>query len=868
MEVSQPLPAGRNSPPKGASGSRVSLACLPCRTRHVRCDAKKPRCNRCCEENKECNYAKSRRGGLDRAALAARRSQAAALAATKSNGQLSPAGSIDGGSGGVPVCGIDSDVVMSRDGSQPALDVLGSSLLVQQQPPLDPSLFTPPDDAWSSSSVILPSSDLQSLDITKDAFIDVYYNCFHRYHPCVLPRRFLERYLRDPLRQDELRPLICVMRFVGSIYLSSHQPSLRAKCHQLEELASSAIAQVPTTSCNFFMIQCHLIYSACLYWRGNPAKSKHHMSVATQLALDVGMHHHEFAVDHGNGDPVLEESWRRTWWQVFIIEAYYSAIKRSADFSTYHIEATTDLPCEEDEYERGLLTILKEIPRPKTLEEFNSREFIPEDTVFSSFAYLIGGIRGMASAMFRALSLPANSSDSAGSSPKVLESVDSIIEGWLLLLPESKRDIFSADGQVDELVFQAMMALHATTVGLHRPFSNCEFDPLECISSCSTPPPAGSRSDSGAEFRLIHTIKCIRAAEAQIGLLALPTKPCSHTPFVVCMLTTGTLSLLAACRYTLRGQKLAVARDQIRMSIGCHKAMANVWSQAGSNLHEVQAIAREVLGLPMGNNKQIKTPLNQIPPSPGPPSISGPDLSDGSCSSDTLSSFPIDNLQTYWNMGSIQPDLSFAWWTSSDHFINHQNKFAHPDYPPIPAMARTQKIAPSKRSRAARRATSPSIDTDKSLKSVSLPASSTTESSSAAARPSVLAARHSAGVTKKSKRGRQLSAKGRRRQEKGLEMAEAFIERTSKKLEKSIGKARVVQARSKKWDAINKAVQESKNNAFAVLSQGDGEGGEAQAGEWETDEEMDGDNAAEGNSAAAQSAVAAPALDDDDDEIL
>ncbi|KAH6611610.1 c6 zinc finger domain-containing [Trichoderma cornu-damae] len=188
-------------------------------------------------------------------------------------------------------------------------------------------------------------------------------------------------------------------------------------------------------------------------------------------------------------------------------------------------------------------------------------------------------------------------------------------------------------------------------------------------------------------------------------------------------------------------------------------------------------------------------------------------------------------------------------------------------------MAQTQKRAPSKRSRAARRATSPSINTDKSLKSVSLPVSAATASSSSfsssSARPSVLAARHSAGVAKKSKRGRQLSAKGRRRQERGLEMAEAFIERTGKKLEKSIGKARVVQARSKKWEHINKAVQESKSNAFEVLRQGNGEGGEFKAGEWETDEEMDGDDAAaEGNSASAQPTAAAPALDVDDDEIL
>ncbi|KAL6691481.1 Alb1 domain-containing protein [Trichoderma pleuroticola] len=176
-------------------------------------------------------------------------------------------------------------------------------------------------------------------------------------------------------------------------------------------------------------------------------------------------------------------------------------------------------------------------------------------------------------------------------------------------------------------------------------------------------------------------------------------------------------------------------------------------------------------------------------------------------------------------------------------------------------MAPTQKRAPSKRSRAARRATSPSINTDKSLKDVSLPS---TSASSSSARPSVLAARHSAGVTKKSRRGRQLSAKGRRRQEKGLEMAEAFVERTSKKLEKSLGKAKVVQARSKKWDDINKDVQGAKANAFAVLSQGGDVDGEANGGEWETDDDMDGDDGAKVKTAA----LAPPVLDNDDDEIM
>lgn len=90
-------------------------------------------------------------------------------------------------------------------------------------------------------------------------------------------------------------------------------------------------------------------------------------------------------------------------------------------------------------------------------------------------------------------------------------------------------------------------------------------------------------------------------------------------------------------------------------------------------------------------------------------------------------------------------------------------------------------------------------------------------------------------------------------------MAEAFVERTSKKLEKSIGKAKVVQARAKKWDDINKAAEESRSNAFEVLRMATGEDdddkeGETKMEEWETEDEMDGETVG-----AAATEVAAPA---------
>jgi hypothetical protein len=120
--------------------------------------------------------------------------------------------------------------------------------------------------------------------------------------------------------------------------------------------------------------------------------------------------------------------------------------------------------------------------------------------------------------------------------------------------------------------------------------------------------------------------------------------------------------------------------------------------------------------------------------------------------------------------------------------------------------------AQSIHSRAAKRATSPSIDTDRSLKNVKLP----TESSNY--RPSVLAVHKGAGVVKTSKNGRKsvLSSKARRRQEKAMDRAEAVMDRTEKKAEKSKGRARTIQGRSKTWDELNRKMLAKKAREDAI----------------------------------------------------
>lgn len=63
------------------------------------------------------------------------------------------------------------------------------------------------------------------------------------------------------------------------------------------------------------------------------------------------------------------------------------------------------------------------------------------------------------------------------------------------------------------------------------------------------------------------------------------------------MVTTGIIPYLSACKFVLSGRKLALARDQIRLTIGCLKSLADIWPQGSKTVKEIQQIAQEVLGL-------------------------------------------------------------------------------------------------------------------------------------------------------------------------------------------------------------------------------------------------------------------------------
>lgn len=97
----------------------------------------------------------------------------------------------------------------------------------------------------------------------------------------------------------------------------------------------------------------------------------------------------------------------------------------------------------------------KAIPFPRSLEDYENREFLGEDeTDFSSYAELIGLTRGID----RALS-PGNTTDNQVYTTMSASS-DTSVRAWCSLLSPNKRQLIRPDGSFDEVMFKAFFIMH------------------------------------------------------------------------------------------------------------------------------------------------------------------------------------------------------------------------------------------------------------------------------------------------------------------------------------------------------------------------------------------------------------------------
>ncbi|KAM3086074.1 hypothetical protein ACMFMG_000211 [Clarireedia jacksonii] len=521
-------------------GIRVSLACVPCRSRHVKCGAEMPSCSRCQQDDKPCFYAKSRRGMRDKNAPRKRGSvkeQARGQSASDQSGYPSSSGSLVGNSS-------DSWAGLSSGAPSPASS---SSRLSSIQPVVDPRRL-----------------------------IDLYYNFFHKAHPYIIPKsQLLSRWESDP---ESLRHLLPVMQYIGSLYA----PDLSSL-----EFRAIALGQLdrPDLPPNGFTVQTLLLLAIAIHGEGERDHARVVLDRNIYIALEIGMNQRAFAGIER--DPILAESWRRTYWGLFIADGAFAGIASASSFLLSGVEAQVDLPCEDYDYECGC------IPRPRTLFEYDSRDFEDEMPIFSSFTYLIDLTRIMGT-ILSITNITGKELEPA------VTNADAMLVNWKIHLPKEKQGVVDKNEEIDQLLFQAHNMLQTLLLYIHRPLSRLYHSPLEKLSRCAPPPPSTSSSGTQDLTHWIHTKKAIDAAQTAINLYALPSPILLHTPLGICGITKATLANLSACAYLFdpRGEKggnaWKMTRDRIRLGLGATKTFAQVWGGARSTERELKKIARGV----------------------------------------------------------------------------------------------------------------------------------------------------------------------------------------------------------------------------------------------------------------------------------
>ncbi|PWY77264.1 hypothetical protein BO94DRAFT_588599 [Aspergillus sclerotioniger CBS 115572] len=469
------------------------VACVPCRRRHLKCDARMPVCTRCHNTNNDCRYVRSRRGLRNRS-------------------------SPDPGDLDLP------DFTSWLNGS---LDIDPELL---DLPDLDVSVDIHSDSIPSPPEFISAVADSEPL--AHDAMIQLYYHHFHRSHPILLPRRSLA----SPLCQQIPAYIPHIMRYIGSHYYP--HPGFSDSFHT----SAYTVLSAPNDG---YKVQGLLLLAIIEHASGGEEKARKLLHEAIQLACRLGMNSTSFARAHSCGSPILEESWRRTYWELVVVEGIISALSGAILPSQKWINNEMQLPCDENAYNA-------EPPSLSTLPD-------PDMHHISSFTHRILAIQNLRAVLQITQCLDPDTEFRT-------ETLDARLATSLMRLPSSLPDHDAST--VDEMAFQTLMITYLSLIYLHHPHSTIRLSAYHATTINSTssilPPTSTSTSTSCTRVHAspiscanthitqrtpntnTHNQKLLRAADLLSNLATLPSSVISRTPFFTCGLAIAVVVHVAA----------------------------------------------------------------------------------------------------------------------------------------------------------------------------------------------------------------------------------------------------------------------------------------------------------------------------------
>lgn len=132
------------------------------------------------------------------------------------------------------------------------------------------------------------------------------------------------------------------MQYIGSYYRDSvaRPHNLHASIYNFDGVVDG------------FTVQSTLLMSLADSMCDETAEAAKLFAHALAQAQLIGMNKNIFADAEMETDAVLAESWRRTWWMLYVADANYCVSRGDYAMIMPGTEANVDLPCEDDDYSR------------------------------------------------------------------------------------------------------------------------------------------------------------------------------------------------------------------------------------------------------------------------------------------------------------------------------------------------------------------------------------------------------------------------------------------------------------------------------------------------------------------------------------
>lgn len=214
---------------------------------------------------------------------------------------------------------------------------------LSEEPRLPSGQSSPLPTFVASSNALRPTVFADN-DLLSTRPVDGFYKFFFPGHPFILPQAHLMRHFEKT--PDFSYGLVLMIAFIGSLY--THDLLANDYRQQAEQALGSHLAP------HGFNVQALMLLALTLEWSGENERAAMYLERAKTMGLEIGIHRRDFASRCGHGDKVLEESWRRTWWELYVIDALFAGIRHLPTFTSWGVDTDVEIPCEEKLYVTGV----------------------------------------------------------------------------------------------------------------------------------------------------------------------------------------------------------------------------------------------------------------------------------------------------------------------------------------------------------------------------------------------------------------------------------------------------------------------------------------------------------------------------------